>query len=157
MIDDDLFMQIGVPADNGKAEEPTDDTVIPIEDTKAKEEPAGNSNSMEMIDSPDKPDNLDSSNKSESFDSQDNSDATDNLEDSNTFIIQPAEPTEPVRKSEPYKSPEKPALSEPAPTTAKPEQPDPDSITIPVTPTQPEPEPQPNLNLEDDYYELDGF
>ena len=139
VIDDDLFMQIGVPADNGKSEEPTDDTVIPIEDTKAKEEPAGNSNSMEIIDSPDKSDNLDSSNKSESFDSPVNSDTTDNPEDSNTFIIQPAEPTEP------------------APTTAKPEQPDPDSITIPVTPTQPEPEPQQNLNLEDDYYELDGF
>lgn len=157
VIDDDLFMQIGVPADNGKSEEPTDDTVIPIEDTKAKEEPAGNSNSMEIIDSPDKSDNLDSSNKSESFDSPDNSDATDNPEDSNTFIIQPAEPTEPVKKSEPYKSPEKPALSEPTPTTAKPEQPDPDSITIPVPPAQPEPEPQQNLNLEDDYYELDGF
>ena len=157
VIDDDLFMQIGVPADNGKSEEPTDDTVIPIEDTKAKEEPAGNSNSMEIIDSPDKSDNLDSSNKSESFDSPDNSDTTDNPEDSNTFIIQPAEPTEPARKSEPYKSSEKPALSEPAPTTAKPEQPDPDSITIPVPPTQPEPEPQQNLNLEDDYYELDGF
>ena len=157
VIDDDLFMQIGVPADNGKAKEPTDDTVIPIEDTKAKEEPAGNWNSMEIIDSPDKSDNLDSSNKSESFDSPDNSDTTDNPEDSNTFIIQPDEPTEPAKKSEPYKSSEKPALSEPAPTTAKPEQPDPDSITIPVTPAQPEPEPQQNINLEDDYYELDGF
>ena len=177
VIDDDTFMQIGIPATGGQQEPDTtdDSTVIPADNAPAVDAPA-NGDTFTL------PETEATEQQQETFDIAPERPRTDGRQPENSVTIPETEPAAPVQDTgktaeeekvppvtalpkEPQ--PEAPAKAQPAPATKTQQQQaedngvffndDADDGNYNIQPDDKQQSKQQEFNLEDDYYELDGF